>query len=885
MTGGSTIVEFWRDDQKTAGDAPQSGDILLLDEAVVEEPDDSGDSSRHRLRLLLGFVALLWCGLALWAMIASGTLGADPAGWPVAVATLSAPLILIGLAYMLILRGSRSESRRYLAMARGLRSETELLEARLGRVATQLHNARQTMQDQAELLDSYGAAASSNMEASAELLAGRADATAARTEAAERATEALLGKLETLIAAIPALEERSGSMAAQMMDNGRALAERVDMLEARLQALTELSDEARARTLAATKSLSGQLTQLREETRAATDEVSGLSDIAASRIGAAAAAARQAMDEGRARLEDESAHLSALVTSAQDGLASTSDALRQTLGQDLDMMQSDMRLRLDAALQAVRGAMNGTEERLGRQVDMLETLVANAHAGIEGASENAMAMLARDMGSIEADLRQRLDAALDRAQETLALADGSISTQSEALEALIARSRDVLAAVGAESVTGLGASIGEVEQRLQRIDQLVDGQRALMTGLQQQLGDAIGDTETRFAALEDVALARSSRLTEALARMTAETQRIDAALTSGGATADKLIRSAETLMMALDSSVRELDETYPNALERFDARLHSSRALLGSAVPEIERLEAISEALVGRSEEAETVLRGQSQRLGQWLEDTEKGVEASRAQVEQLRGALDAAHQDTTRITEGAGPLLVTALLRVKETAEQAAERARQALGRAIPDVAEQLAEASEAALHKAVDEKVAAQIERLAVTADDAVKAAQQASDRLMRQLLTIADTSASVEKRIEEAERAAGERDKDHFARRSSLLIDSLNSIAIDVTKILSDEVTDASWAAYLKGDRGVFTRRAVKLLDANEARDIAAHYDADADFREHVNRYIHDFEAMLRVILSARDGNALGVAILSSDMGKLYVALAQAIERLRQ
>ena len=36
-----------------------------------------------------------------------------------------------------------------------------------------LEAARQTMQDQAELLDSYGAAASSNMEASAELIDGR----------------------------------------------------------------------------------------------------------------------------------------------------------------------------------------------------------------------------------------------------------------------------------------------------------------------------------------------------------------------------------------------------------------------------------------------------------------------------------------------------------------------------------------------------------------------------------------------------------------------------------------------------------------------------------------------------------------------------------------
>ena len=58
----------------------------------------------------------------------------------------------------------------------------------------------------------------------------------------------------------------------------------------------------------------------------------------------------------------------------------------------------------------------------------------------------------------------------------------------------------------------------------------------------------------------------------------------------------------------------------------------------------------------------------------------------------------------------------------------------------------------------------------------------------------------------------------------------------------------------------------------------------YEEDGDFRETVNRYIHDFEAMLRSVLSTRDGHALAVTLLSSDMGKLYVALAQAIERLR-
>src|SRR3546814_7112304 len=52
----------------------------------------------------------------------------------------------------------------------------------------------------------------------------------------------------------------------------------------------------------------------------------------------------------------------------------------------------------------------------------------------------------------------------------------------------------------------------------------------------------------------------------------------------------------------------------------------------------------------------------------------------------------------------------------------------------------------------------------------------------------------------------------------------------------------------------------------------------------FRDQVNLYVHDFEAVIRRVISERDGGPMAVAMLSSDVGKLYVALAQAIERLR-
>lgn len=890
MNGGSTIVEFWRNNGQSADDASQADDTLLLKQAVLDLEDEtagleSGERGIRGTQWAFLSAGLLWVGFAGWATTSSGQWQAGPAAWPGLVATILVPLILLGVCYLLLLRNSRAESRRYLDTARALRTEAELLELRLGRIAGQLATARQTMQDQAELLDSYGAAASSNMEASAELIAGRANSTAERAEAAERASLALVQRMETLIASIPELEERASRMSAQIVDNGHALSERIDTLEARLHALGELSDDARSRTLSATKSLSSQLTQLQEATHSATQEVTGMADLAAGRIESTAQSARKAMHDSWQDIEQQSVALDGLMLRTKEEIAETTQSVITLLTQELNRVEIDVLHRLETTHGRAQETMANVDANLTAQAQSLRSLIEGAQAGIAATSQSALGILSRDAQTVEAELRQRVEAVVTQAREGMAITDAGIARQTEALEALIARSRGDIAAIGDETVTHIADHIGEIESRLHQINDLVEGQRTLVAGLQTSLTDAVGSAEARFAAMEESALARNERLTEALTRLTTETQRIDGALAAGGMTAEKLIGSAETLMVALDSSVRELDETFPAALERFNGRIETSRALLDSAAPEIERLEAISEALVGRTQEAEELLRGQGRRLTEWLESTQSGVDANRELVERLRAALDNAHQDATRITEGAGPLLVTALLRVKDTADQAAERARQALSRAIPEAAQSLADASEEAMERVIGDRITAQIEQVAKVAEEAVKAAHQASDRLTRQLLTIADTSASVEARIEEAERATEERDRDHFARRSAVIIESLNSTAIDVSKILSNDVTDSAWSSYLKGDRGVFTRRAVKLLDAGESREIALHYDNDPEFQEHVNRYIHDFESMLRIILSARDGNALGVAILSSDMGKLYVALAQAIERLRQ
>jgi hypothetical protein len=781
MSGGNNIVGLRRDanlsanqattmqDELVLGDAFRQGEALTPNDALPPQNFDEDFAGQEAeqprwpqaVRAALIGLSALWIAFNLWLIFGRDAPLPAVETIPGVIAGLATPLILLGIVYLLALRGGRSEATRFARTANLLRQESEALDFRIGLIAARLAAARQEMQEQASLLENYGAATSANLETSARLIAERSAEAQAMAGSAERAATALTREFGAFTDLMPRLEERAASMSAQLMDGGHALSERIDALEARLHSIAELSDDARTRTLSATKSLAGQLIQLQDATRSASDEVTGLADLASDRI--------------------------------------------------------------DNALVRVRAAMGESSDGLSRQAGDLA--------------------------------------------------------------ALIAQSQSAIGQIGGQAVARHVAHLEEIEGRLHELSRLIESQDNLASALNDGLADKLGQIEARFATMEREGLARNDRLADALMRLTGEAERMDEALRGGNDTAERLIARSETLLLAIDSGVREMDETFPLAFSRLDDRVVQTRRLLADASPEVEKLEAVSEAILGRTQEVEELLRDQTRKLSEWLEGTRHDLLANRDQIEALRDAMQAADEGAARLSESAGPQLITALLRVKDTADQAAERARQALGRAIPEAAQALGQASEEAMEKAIGERVTAQIAEVADVAERAVKAAHLASDRLTRQLLTIADTSAAIEARVTQAEQAAEERDRDNFARRSALLIESLNSTAIDIAKILSTEVSDANWGAYLKGDRGVFTRRAVRLLDADDARDIAGHYDEDAGFREHVNRYIHDFEGMLRVILAARDGGALAVTLLSSDMGKLYVALAQAIERLRQ
>ena len=571
-------------------------------------------------------------------------------------------------------------------------------------------------------------------------------------------------------------------------------------------------------------------------------------------------------------------------------------ALARQFGQLMEMMPDveDRAVRITAALSEGSETLHAKVDKLEGRLDALTRLIDEARSRTTNATQSLTAQLmqiqdatrgASDEVAGLADISaSRIASAVEDARNGLIEMGGTLDMRIADLGVMVKDSRIALENIGSNTITAYDGNISHIERRMRDLDKLVQNQSELIAVAANELSGQMGRLGAQFGELEGRSISGSEAITHALDELAKRTMQLDDALQSGNRTAEAIIARSESLLVALDASVQELDENHPAALARLDERVEQSRRLLTALTPEIEQIEAISSAILGRAKETGELLGGQGRQLNEWLENGEKTLGGCNEQITELRIAMEAADEGARRLADSAGPQLVATLMRVKEAADEAGERAKQALAHAIADATENLGDASEEALSQRLGEAFQARIEEISAVSDQAVRAAHAASDRLMRQLITIADTTASIEQRIAEADAAAERRDQDSFSRQSAALIEALNSAAIDVSKILSQDVSDTSWATYLKGDRGVFTRRAVRLVEAEDAQAILALYDDNEGFRDSVNRYIHDFEAMLRTILAARDGSSLGVILLSSDVGKLYVGLAQAIDRLK-
>lgn len=849
MTGRQQIRTLGRKTGNDGAEGPSEPDSAAVAATPDEALDLDHDWAEEAAEALpspvpfgwvapaLAFLALAgWTGFFGWAHLEEMRAGAAPQEWAGWIVQWAVPAALIGIVWLLAMRSSHAEARRFAGIAAQMTRESAALEARLKVVNRELSLAREFLAAEARDLEALGRIAADRLSTHAGELQSLITTNGAQVEAISTTSETALGNMNRLRDDLPVIANAARDVANQIGSAGRVADEQLARLAGGFERLAEVGSASEAQvgrlgaevtatlaefetTLARLETLVAQrFSTLRADAEAHRERLATVETEALEALGARSHRLASDTDAIAAYLREAS-------EAAEARFAAAIEALHATLVEKLRLVEELDQSTSGAAstrISQLRAEALRVDEELAERSRRFAEMVEQREAILETQAAQASELIAQRLAALDDELSQRREAQLAEIEKLVA--------QGEAI---------------AERVAELGKVVGEVNDTSNAArDNLGAGLGALARQLAEKRA-SLAETEAQLAQLTD----SSVRLLEIVQAGT-RTCREDLGGAIGAADAaiagvEARARMVESLMQSSTDAGRNLSDN----LLRTRSDIEAADAAIA----------AFKAQLAADTEEALAQLQG---------------LRAGFARLAEESGSLAGETQDALREALGE---LEAAILRAFATLEVGARER-------LPVLATALGTDAVETLERTLRNETAEMLGRLEQTASHASGVGREAAIQLRDQLVKVNELTGNLEQRVARARELAEEQVNNDFAKRMALITDSLNSAAIDIATALSTEVADTAWDAYLKGDRGIFTRRAVSLVDKGTAKRIGALYTSDETFKANVSRYIHDFEALLRQTLSTRDGHVLSVTMLGSDMGKLYVALAQAIQRFR-
>jgi predicted nucleic acid-binding Zn-ribbon protein len=616
-------------------------------------------------------------------------------------------------------------------------------------------------------------------------------------------------------------------------------------------------------------------------------------------------------------LEDRARHFATGAVAAGEQVALISERLDGRLQAAVQAAQQFANVTDNAARQmdGVTVALPKVDEVATRVVDQLRDAGRSAYQ-MGGILEERLASLsgeAQDAEQALAKAAETLDARRLELAETGQQAENVLHVASQRFDDKLKSQREAALAMLADLATSLETSIASVEARVDATRSrfaeenaerfaLIDADltHALenVARLSADIAAAGGhNAELRQATLEsaDAANARLATLRddtqsyigaaeEMFSGIDAGFERLSARAAQSYVEASRVTSRVGDYLAKLSEGTSQAERLLPASLATLESHIGRSEDMLARLSETMQANIAAADEALTRLHKAEELIDQQSHALTAIEQMSGAALSSQTSAVDALKAEVAALSQNLQQLRDDTAPSAFGSIEASTRSAQELAEQARAAIVDAASGSAEDLKTAIDHALDSVLGAAVVDRMAELANASQRAVTAANTASNQLIHQLSSLNDRSDALETRIDDLAGRAEENSRETLARQMTAATEALQSLSVDMTRLLDTEVTDQAWDAYLRGDRGIFSRRALRLLTGTEQRAVLKRYQSDEEFRSVVNRYVQEFESMLRGLVDRRDGNPLMVTLLSSDIGKVYVALAQSIERLR-
>ena len=354
-----------------------------------------------------------------------------------------------------------------------------------------------------------------------------------------------------------------------------------------------------------------------------------------------------------------------------------------------------------------------------------------------------------------------------------------------------------------------------------------------------------------------------------------------------------------SLMDTQGNRFEELSETYRSQLEQSEEKLrrqHDSLTGSISTVTEhiglaIEKLKNQSSDLGAHGQAIIDNILGQTEQLASHVDEIRQRAETSLRDMREIEESigtqLNSAEEKTTHITED-----------WRKTSEYIGAKCTETINH-LGTLTERLkslevdnnrtAETAEANIKRISDELQHAS-ESIYLASASAIEAADETNkviehhnDKFQQLIKSIQLSSSSVIADAESFEKKISQKSGGGFSTLASRVMEQLQSFAIDIGRYVDEDVSDDLWQLYVKGDKSAFLRRLKKVSDKKIQNKVAETCKDDPDFRRYVQDYMENFEDLMAKAMASNSNSPFAVALISSDAGKVYLALAQAMGKL--
>ncbi len=588
----------------------------------------------------------------------------------------------------------------------------------------------------------------------------------------------------------------------------------------------------------------------------------------------------QSLDRASEALETRAADARDLIARLERAGQTAASAARA-----LDESLPDAARRADAMLAALDAADARARELAAHAAATAADLLARSQE-TSAAQQAALEAMAAGFARLE----QAATDARARSEDAMRVARGDADRLFELIENGIKARQDALARHGATLAASLeegyarlerlaGGAHDATQQRLATLSDLAGGLGAQLEA-QREAVDTLARSGEKAFQLLDARLQHSGETSRAaLDRIAVRVQEVGQAF--GQLT--RPIRETQGAAVALDEHVAALTRTAKDAAEVLGevlpARGADAASLTATLREEVgalvaaleaagERAAALSEPLAaGREDIARATALFAEQRAA--IEAAGQGLVA---ELEAARGLISDVEEQTRDTSLQAATRLVDAMTRVREVAGQATGTMREMLDQLIGEAQQSLAAAADTAMRQHF-------LEPVATRAQEAEAAASRAAERTAGSMAQLASSLKLVEDRLDarlaELERA----NEAELLSAAALLSERLSSDARHILEALDRPMSDADWAAWRKGERGLFLRRSLGLLNRRETGDLKRTLVADPAALEAARRYVSGFDALIARF--EQGVPALAAALRNSDHGRLAAALSDALD----